>query len=357
VKIAVITCYKQPDYVRAQTLRAAVMAAGHECIVVKNSRSGLLRYPETAWKLLATRLSQRPDAYVLTFRGYEFLPLANILTWPKPLVFDEFINPLQWLEEPRPEAWAPLVPKGFLKFLYRFLLRRPHTVLTDTPQSAAASARLTYGGPNRKLTALPVSTDETVFTPAPKKPHKGFKIFYYGNMLPLHGLSHVLEAAVALRTLPVTFTVVGGKKEASAAVEAAAARGARVSYRAWVDYDKLPAEIHGSDLCLGGPFGDTSQARLVITGKTYQFLACGAPTVVGKTSAANVFIDKRDCLLVPLGDSGALADAIRWAYRHPKKLAAIGRHGRELYDARFSIRAIAPQLQAVLGVQAEHDKK
>ena len=44
-KVCVITCYKQPDYVRAVTLRAAVVAnPGAKLLVVKNSHKGALRY-------------------------------------------------------------------------------------------------------------------------------------------------------------------------------------------------------------------------------------------------------------------------------------------------------------------------
>jgi glycosyltransferase involved in cell wall biosynthesis len=198
-----------------------------------------------------------------------------------------------------------------------------------------------------------VSTDETLFTPVKKTAvKKTFSVFYYGNMLPLHGIQHVLDAAVMLQDMPIEFVIVGGKKDMEARVGAAVEQGARIRYRAWIDYKKLPEEIHAASLCLGGPFGATKQAELVVTGKTYQFLACQAPVLIGKNKATSLFKHQKNCLMAPLGDSAALAKQISWAYNHQDRLQEIAANGRQLYEKHFSISAISPQLEAVLGVQS-----
>ncbi len=141
MKIAIITCYKQPDYVRALVLRVALVANPENKIyIIKNRQLGLLRYPEVLMKLLIIRFKHRPDAYLLTFRGYEVLPAVNVVTWPKPLIFDEFINPLEWLHEPRPERWARFVPKKVLRRIYRLFLRRSKFILADTAAHTSYSA-------------------------------------------------------------------------------------------------------------------------------------------------------------------------------------------------------------------------
>ncbi len=348
-----MTCYKQPDYVRAVTLRRALASdPNNTVIVIKNSHKGILRYGEVLCKLIWIRLRQRPDVYLLTFRGYEILPAFNLLTWPKPVVFDEFINPLEWLNEPRPELWAPLVPKRLLRSLYRLLIRRSSYVLADTDAHASSSAHLTFGKAYPRIVAVPVSTDEEVFKPeralTKRASSTHFTVFYYGNMLPLHGIEHVFAAARELRDEPIRFEIVGGSSATAKAAEAARQEGAHLRYRPWVSYAALPREIHRADLCLGGPFGDTAQARQVITGKTYQFLAAGAAVVVGKNDASHDFADKANCLLVPLGNTYALVRAIRWAYKHPKDLAAIRKKGRQLYQQKFSNDHVAAQLSALL---------
>lgn len=350
MKLAIITCYKQPDYIRAQTLRAAAARyPGIELIIIKNTHTGLIRYPEVLWKTFIARFKRRPDVYLLTFRAYEILPALALMTWPKPIIYDEFINPLEWLDEPHPERWVRMVPKSFLRWSYRLMLKRCKAILADTEAHADSSRRLNRR-PKAAYYTLPVSTDEAIFKPAhiSRQPADTFHVFYYGNMRPLHGLGHVLEAAILLQDLPVDFLVVGGGQATKAAVTSANATGANITYKAWIPFQELPSYIHQADLCLGGPFGDTAQARQIITGKTYQFLASAKPTIVGKNQASGLFVDKSNCLLVPLGDTQALADATRWAANHPQQLNEISHQGRLLYQQSFSQAVVAEQLGALL---------
>ena len=68
-KILVVTCYFDPDYVRARSLRAALGKLPNvQVVVVKNSTKGLLRYPQVIWRLLLAQRREKPDAYLLTFR-------------------------------------------------------------------------------------------------------------------------------------------------------------------------------------------------------------------------------------------------------------------------------------------------
>lgn len=348
MKLAVITCHNQPNYIRAVTLRVAFQALpDSDVIVVKNRHKGVIRYPEMIFRLIVLRIRHRPDTYVITFRGYEILPFACLLTWPKTLIFDEMVNPLGWLNEPRPEPWAKLIPKRLLRTFYRLLLKRCSVVLTDTDAHSIYDATM-FGLDQKRFQAIPVGTDEALFKPTTRHPGKLFRVFYYGNMLPLHGLDVVLESAINVKELPIEFVLVGGSKKIAELVRLAKQAGANIMYRKWIYFNKLPAEISQADLCLGGPFGNTTQAQHVITGKTYQFLACAAPVVVGENKATKLFQDRRNCLLVALGNSTELTNAIIWAYSHPKELAKIGQAGRKLYEQHFSEDSIARQVAAIL---------
>lgn len=354
MKLASITCYKQPDYVRALTLRtAAQRIPSIETVVLKNRQLGLLRYPEVIFRLLALRLQQHPDAYLVTFRGYEILPFVSVLTWPKPIIYDELINPLEWLHE-RGESWAKFVPVPLLERFYHLLLKRCRVIIADTAAHARSSAALARIEPGR-FAVIPVSTDETLFHPSQSLEHlnrpmgdKRFQVFFYSNMRPLHGLQYILAAAIKLKHLPISFLIVGGHEATRATIDQAIAAGAHIDYRPWIDFKQLPEVIRESNVCLGGPFADTPQARQVITGKTYQFLACAQPTIVGDSEVAELFHDKENSLVVPLGDSEALAQAIDWAYRHPDELWAIGRRGQQLYEREFSEETVLSELQQVI---------
>lgn len=347
MKIAFVTCYKQPDYIRGAILRKA--AAGlpdTEVLVIKNRHTGVLRYPEIFLRLIGLRLKHSPDVYVLTFRGAEILPFVGMLTWPKKLIYDELVHPFSWFDEPGRENKARLLPAAPLKWIYRLFLRRCKIILADTPAHATYNANLNQL-PMSRYVALPVSANEQLFRPTKLRPTKTFRVFYIGNMLPLHGLQHVLEAAVMLKDLPIEFRLIGGKAAIAEAVKRAQAEGAHISYETWVPFDKIPAEIAAANLCLAGPFGKTTQANLVITGKTYQFLASGAPTLIGQTSASQKFIGKVNCLMVPLGNSAALTGALQWAYEHPRQLKIVGEKGRKLYQKEFSERVLTDQLAAL----------
>src|SRR5690606_30487979 len=106
-------------------------------------------------------------------------------------------------------------------------------------------------------------------------------------------------------------------------IQASKLQGANIKYIPWVKFNELPRIVARSSICLGGPFGDTVQARMVITGKTYQFMASSKPVIIGDNDAAVVFVDKENCLKVKLANPKALAESILWAKENPKKLQEI----------------------------------
>lgn len=339
MKIAIISCYDQIDYIRTRVLRAAFASVpGVETIIVKNQHKGLLRYLEVPLKVLKLRFTVRPDAYVVTFRGYEMLPFTLLVKGRKPLVFDEMINAAEYLFEHNTLKPGSVLAKVFIAF-YGFLLRRCRFILADTDAHGAYSAELCSVDSVRFRT-IPISTDEATFYPRPgdrTNKRQEFNVFYYGVMRKLHGLGHVLDAAVMLADNPhISFTIGGDKGKSEAACQAAAAKGARITYMPWVPYDEIPLIASRAGLNLGGQFGDTLQSQFVISTKTFQFLACQTPVLVGRNKVNEGFKDKQNCLSVPLANAPAIAEAITWAYDHPKELAAIGRAGRKLYETHFS---------------------
>lgn len=349
MKAAVITCYKHPDYIRAVTIRRAIAAQpGIEMYVLKNTHKNIIRYPEIMCKILWLRITMRPDVYVVTFRGYEILPFAAVAAWPKKLIFDELVNPIEWLQESRAEKWAAFIPQRLLKLFYRWLLRRASVVICDTPEHAAYSAKL-LNMKSDKFMTMPVGTDEETFQPSSVKAANPFKVFYYGNMLPLHGIDIVLKAAEKLKDIPIEFEFAGGSQHIADLISESKKRGANITYHTWVPFSELAEKVEQSSLLLGGPFGKTTQANMVITGKAFQFLASAKPTLVGDTeSGRRYFTDKINCLIVPLGDADALASQIQWAHEHPKQLQNIGIAGKQLYDAEFSSDVLAREMSKII---------
>jgi glycosyltransferase involved in cell wall biosynthesis len=350
VKICVITCYKQPDYVRAKTLRAALAGIdGVDVIVVKNSTTSLGRYFQVIMRVLRTRHSENPDVYLLTFRGYEMLLPIRILTLGKPLIYDEFINPIEWVayEHKKISPNSPLM--WLLKGFYRLLLGSVNMVLTDTASHAELSARLMGMRPDKFLT-VPVGTDETTFDASTleNSEKNEFTVLYYGNMLPLHGLKYVMEAAAQLSGEAVKFVIVGGSDKTADDVRKAVTNGANIEYHKWVEFERLPTLMREADLCLAGPFGGTFQSDYVITGKAFQYMAMGRPMMIGRNKESGVFHDKHDALIVRQADTEAIADSIRWAMGHRTELSGIGRAAQEFYARNYSTKTLSYILQTGL---------
>lgn len=350
MKVAIITCYSQVEtHARPRVLRQALAECeGVEAIIVKNRHRGVLRYLEVPFRLLWVKFRQHPDAYIVTFRGYEVLPFTLLIAGRKPVVFDELVNAVEYLHE-HGKLRAGTVADRLARRLYGWLIHRCRYVLADTDAHAELSAELSRM-PRERFVVMPVGTEEDIFYPATPKPHKGFNVFYYGVMVKLHGLEYFLEAAAELskRYPDMTFTVGGDTGKADAHYAEARKHGARLTHRPWFPFDQLADYARDADLCVGGPFGDTPQSQYVITTKTFQFLAAARPVIIGRNRVNGMFVDKKNSLVVPQGSIQAIVEAISWAHDHPKQLHLVGQGGRKLYEEQFSHAQVVARMQAVV---------
>lgn len=246
--------------------------------------------------------------------------------------------------------------QGFLaKLIYPFerrMLRRADLVLTDTQLHAEFYAR-TFSLPLEHFCAVPVGAiePEAAGDTSTKEESGAFSVLFYGSFLPLHGIDIVVRASARLADLPIRFDFVGGSEiQGRQLRQRCLALGVdNFTHRRWVPFNQLlENDIPNADLCLGGPFGGTPQARRVVTGKTSQTLALGKATVIGRIDEDYGFVNRVNCLLVEQADAVELADAIRWAYDNRTRLREIGANGRALYADRLSIRAITARLAVAL---------
>jgi len=347
--VCVITCYKHPDYIRAKTIRAALSARKDiEMIVVKNSNRGIWRYFEVLAKVMVTRIKHNPDIYILTFRGYEMLPFVRMATVGKVFIFDEFINLIEWTVYEQKKIKAGGIADRILRIGYRFWLKSADAILTDTMSHAEYSSKL-MNIPISKYVPLIVSTDENTFK-AVKAPQSKdtFKVFYYGSMLPLHGVDVVIDAMHLLKNKDIHLTLIGGDDHTKETINSAINAGAKIDYKKWVNFEELPKYMQESDVCLAGPFGGTFQAQFVITGKAYQFLQMKRPIIIGENKESHIFADKKNALVVKQADVKALTDAINWAYDNRGALSSIGEAGYKLYQDKLSNKALAVELDELL---------
>jgi glycosyltransferase involved in cell wall biosynthesis len=347
-KICYINSYRLPDYVRSKSLLKALRRMTDTVILeAVNSSRGWKRYAETLLSLIRCRLSEQPAFYVLGFRSYEIFWIVRLLTAGSVLIFDHMMSPYDSLLNER-----KVFRKGSLldKFTYSYergILRSADIVLTDTESHRQYFAEL-FEIPAEKIVAVPVGTDEDMFQPHPRTGSDGndlLQIFFYSSSLPLHGIPIIHEAAWLLHDKPVHFFIVGGKRPGKDPLLGDYPSLTNVTHWGWVPYEDLPDMAAQADLCLGGPFGNTGQAKRVITGKTFQFLAMGKPVIVGRAANNPGFEDKSNCLLVSQGSGEELAEAVLWCLENRERLGEIGRNGRLLYEKLFSTECITQRLQ------------
>lgn len=356
-KVCYVLSYRDPKYVRTKFLiQSLENISGVELVTAINRITNPLRYIETILRLVLARLIHRPDVYVLGFRGVEMYWVVKLITIGKPLIYDEFINPYLWFVEEHEKVSSKNYLARLIYSYTKLVLNNADLVLSDTNAHADYSSNK-FSLPRSKFSTLYVGADESMFN-APantvKKPEKDvFKVFFYGNFYPLHGLEYIVEAANILKDYPgIEFTIVGGanrKKDMSKFLDSIAELGlTNIKHKPWLPLEELPAYISRSDLCLGGPFGDTPQSRKVITGKTYQFLAMAKPTVIGYVDEEVGFKDQYNCLLIKQGSGELLAEKIKWAFDNQDQLANIGRQGKDLYEQTFSQSAQQHKLEEAI---------
>ena len=351
-----VLSYRAPQYIRTRTLLAALQECANLRVVTAiNTRTGIWRYVETFFRILKVRRRERPDIYMLGFRGHEIFWPVKVLARGKPLILDALMSPYAAMKEENKKGltgrWlAPLVFR-----LESNMLHHADAVLTDTRLHASFLAE-TFGLVANKVIDVPIgavecaSGDQEAF----KQRHDEiFSVLFYGSFLALHGVDVILEAAARLKELPIRFDFVGGAaaNERDLRQRGKALGVTRFTYRRWVPFEKLlQVDIPSSDLCLGGPFGTTPQASRVVTGKSAQCMSLGKPTVVGEIDEQFGFLDRVNCLLVKRGDPVDLSKAIRWAYEHRDELAEMGRKGRDLYLRKLSIRVAGERLGRAIDI-------
>lgn len=355
MKVAYVLSYNQPKYVRTQfivqTIESLPNVRLHTAV---NTSTSVLRYVQTLAKLFWLRASKRPDVYILGFRGMEIYWPVRLLTIGKPLVYDEFLNPYLWIVEEHKKVSTHSLAAKLLRAYVRSIYMSCALVLSDTDIHARYSIEQ-FSQPSQKFLTLYVGTDEEMFAAKNNMPAtKTFNVFFYGrSFLPLHGLDQIIEAAQQLEDEPhINFTIIGGakrKKDMDVFLAEIKKRKLKnVDHKPWVQLEELPGYIDRANLCLGGPFGNTPQGQKVITGKTYQFLAMGKPTLIGLIDEEVGFKDGVNCLAVKQGNTDELAAKILWAYHHQDQLGTIGKMGKELYQSVFSQRIQAKKLDNAL---------
>ena len=273
------------------------------------------------------------DAVVVGYPGHADVPLARLLARGRPVVFNPLVSLSDTLVGDRRRFRAGSLAARALVALDRVALRAADVVVADTEENAGFLAQL-GGLPRSEVEVCFVGAEERVFRPG-WSPDEPFTCLFVGKLIPLHGVETILAAARLAPELPVRLV---GSGQLDPLLED---RPRNVEWIPWVDYERLPDELHRCG-CALGVFGSSAKALRVIPNKVFQALACGAPVVTAGTPAAReLLVDGESALLVPPGEPEALAAALRRLRDDPDLVQRIAAGGASAYRTRAS--------EAVLG--------
>lgn len=197
---------------------------------------------------------------------------------------------------------------------------------------------------------LPNGADADAFSPGPVDPavdhelglEPGEHLFLYaGTQGYVHGLEVVLDAADALRDLPVRFVLVGGGSEKPALQEAATERGlANVAFHDPVAPEDVARYLRRATAGLAS-VRDLELFRSVRSAKMFPTMATGRPVIyAGNDEGAALVRTAGAGITTAPGDGAALAAAVRRVLDHPDEARAMGEAGRRWIEEEGSWRVL-----------------
>jgi glycosyltransferase involved in cell wall biosynthesis len=350
VRILYFGTYER-DYPRNAQVIAALRGAGvevserHISVWERNTHKWQAGAGTAARLALAqARLFRRPreefDALIVGYPGHLDLPAARRVAAGRPVVFNPLVSLYDTFVEDR-RRFRPKSPAGrALEAIDRRALGGADLVIADTQADAEFLAEL-GGLPQDKVEVCFVGAEERVFTPG-WEPGQPFHALFVGKLIPLHGVATVLEAA---RLAPdLRFRIVGSGQLEPLLQE----RPPNVEHVPWVEYERLPHELHRAG-CALGIFGTSAKAGRVIPNKVFQALACGVPVVTADTPAAReLLVDGESAQLVPSGGAPALAAAVRRFAEDPALARRIADGGLRAYRAHASERVLGERWRTLI---------
>jgi glycosyltransferase involved in cell wall biosynthesis len=294
--------------------------------------------------LAEARLLRRPnedfDVLIVGYPGHLDLTAARRVARGRPIVFNPLVSLYDTFVEDR-RRFEPKSPAGrTLKAIDTRALRAADLVVADTKMNARFLADLA-GLARERVEVCFVGAEERVFQPG-WDPAEPFTALFVGKLIPLHGVATVLEAA---RIAPdIRFRVIGTGQLDQLLTE----RPPNVEHVAWVDYERLPGELHMAG-CALGVFGTSEKAGRVIPNKAFQALACGVPLITADTPAAReLLVGEQSALLVPPGDAQALAAAVRRLAGDPALAQRLAEGGLQAYCNHASERVLGERWRGLI---------
>ena len=365
MRVLLFGTYDTSMHPRVATIAEGLAASGLEVAEVNAplgldtaARVDMLARPWTApllllrlarrWTTLAAaaRRQPRPDVVVVGYLGHFDVHLARLVFRRVPIVLDHLVGASDTGRDRQLDGGPR---QALLRLIDAAALRAASVIVVDTDEHLAAlppryrsRAVVVAVGAPAAWTAAAASAEAAAaaVTPDGERP---LKVVFYGLYTPLQGTPVIGAALGALAGAPVEVTMIGGGQD-EAQTKAAAAANPAVRWLDWVPAAELPALVAEHDVCLG-IFGTGAKALRVVPNKVFQGLAAGCAIVTSDTPPQRRLLGDA-AVLVPPGDAGALAAALRRLAGDRGEVTKLRQQSRELARQEFAPgQVVAPLLR------------
>lgn len=230
------------------------------------------------------------------------------------IIEDFFISFFDTLIYDRQLFSSQSFPAHLLHWLDNFTLSFADLIICDTKTHGHYFAS-EFNHAKAPVKTLYLEADTSIYYPMPSEPHSTFRVLYFGSILPLQGVSIILDAIKQLDTISnIEFYIIGPIPSSISKPLAS-----NIHYINWLSQEQLAKEIASSDLCLAGHFHPSIQkAYRTIPGKAYIYEAMGKPMILGDNPATRELEHRWrvPVFYVPMGNSDLLAKCILSCFKN-----------------------------------------
>ncbi|SDE74679.1 glycosyltransferase [Kordiimonas lacus] len=276
------------------------------------------------WSMLVLSLrylfAPKHDAVLVCYPGHLDLWFIRPLSYLRraPVVWDAFLSAYDTIVLDRRMA-KPKSLIGRLAYAMDWCAcRLCDRLFLDTPAHARFFEK-TFRLPANTVEAVPVGAERQFSPPQETAIQQDeFKVLFYGQFIPLHGLPTILDAVYLLQGEDIKFTIIGQGQMSEWFQDALSRRPIpNLAYIKWVEYEELPKIITEHSLCLG-IFSASDKANRVVANKVYQILNTGAPLLTRDSDAMRAILNSNSdqVSLIPPENPELLADAVLQKYKN-----------------------------------------
>jgi glycosyltransferase involved in cell wall biosynthesis len=286
------------------------------------------------------------DLMIIPWRGILSFPLAKIIH-KKPIVYFPAFSIYDTLVNDRKKIKKNSLKARFVHFVDKTACKWSDKIILESTEEINYFVS-EFGISKKKFHQMPLSADESIFTPQKEKSSKNeFTVLFFGSFIPLHGLETILESAKILtQNKDIKFKICGdGQTKPEIEKKVKEYKLDNFNLLGIVSKEDLISNIANSDVCLG-IFGNTIKAQKVVTNKVFQILASQRPLITMESPASKEsnLLNKENCILIPPANPEKLAEAILLLKDNTSLRQKIAKRGFQTYQVHLSMKSVGTRL-------------